>query len=132
MVVLRQGQRSEARVITAVRRHKHYLLVTLRGCDSMDAAEALKGHEVCVREADLPDIGPGEVYHYELVGMRVITTTGDDLGTVAEVMPTPSNDICIVRAREREYLIPLIDSVVKQLDRAQRRLIIDPMPGLLD
>ncbi len=131
-VVLRQGQDCEERCITAIRRHKHYFLVTLHGCDSMNAAEALKGREVCVRETDLPDIGPDEVYHYELVGMAVGTTTGEELGTVAEVMGTPSNDICVVRAGEREYLIPLIASVVKQIDRAGRRLVIDPVPGLLD
>ena len=131
-VVLRQGQDCEERRVTAIRRHKRYLLVTLDGCDSMNAAEDLKGREVCVREGDLPDIGPDEIYHYELVGMTVITTTGEDLGTVAEVMGTPSNDICIVRASQREHLIPLIASVVKQIDRVQRRLIIDPVPGLLD
>ena len=131
-VVLRHGATSEERRVTAVRRHKHYLLVTLHGCDSMSAAEALKGHEVCVHEADLPDIGPDEIYHYELIGMTVITTTGAEVGIVAEVMGTPSNDICVVRAAEREHLIPLIDSVVKEIDRAGRRLIIDPLPGLLE
>ena len=131
-VVLRHGQTCEVHSVTAVRRHKHYLLVTLHGCDSMSAAEALKGREVCVHAADLPDLGPDEIYHYELVGMAVITTTGEAVGTVAEVMATPSNDICVVRAVEREHLIPLVDSVVKAIDRQQRRLVIDPVPGLLD
>jgi 16S rRNA processing protein RimM len=131
-VVLRHGQDCEERRVTAVRRHKHYLLVTLHGCDTMPAAAALKGREVCVHEADLPNIGPDEIYHYELVGMAVLTTTGEDVGTVAEVMTTPSNDICIVRAVEREHLIPLVDSVVKAIDRQRRHLVIDPVPGLLD
>jgi len=131
-IVLRRGQESEERRVTAIRRHKHYVLVTLEGCDSMNAAEALKGREVCVREADLPAIGPDEIYHYELIGMTVITTTGADIGIVTEVMSTPSNDICVVRGAEREYLIPLVASVVKEIDREGRRLIIDPVPGLLD
>jgi 16S rRNA processing protein RimM len=131
-VVLRHGQECEERRVTAIRPHKHYLLVTLQDCDSMNAAEALKGREVCVREADLPSIGPDEIYHYALVGMAVVTTTGEDIGIVAEVMSTPSNDICVVRTAEREHLIPLIPSIVKQIDREQRRLVIDPLPGLLD
>lgn len=131
-VVLRRGQACDERRVTAVRRHKHYLLVTLHGCDSMNAAEALKGHEVCVRDTELPEIGPDEIYHYELVGMAVVTTAGDVLGTVAEVMRTPSNDVCVVRAAEREHLIPLVDNIVTEIDRAGRRLVIDPLPGLLD
>lgn len=131
-VVLRQGADCDERRITAVRRHKHYLLVTLHGCDSMDAAAALKGHEVCVRDTELPDLGPDEIYHYQLVGMAVLTTAGEALGTVVEVMSLPSNDICVVRAAEREYLIPLVSNVITQVDRAGRRLVIDPLPGLLD
>ena len=131
-VVLRHGGECDERRVTTVRRHKHYLLMTLHGCDSMDAAESLKGHEVCVREADLPDIGPNEIYHYELIGMSVVTAAGEDIGTVAEVMGTPSNDICVVRAAEREHLIPLVDSVVKEIDRERRRIVIDPLPGLLE
>jgi 16S rRNA processing protein RimM len=131
-VVLRHGPDREERRVTAVRRHKHYLLVTLHGCDSMNAAEALKGRELCVHEADLPQIGPDEIYHYELVGMTVITAAGADVGTVVEVMATPGNDICVVRAGDREHLIPLVDSIVTQIDRQQRRLVIDPPLGLLD
>jgi 16S rRNA processing protein RimM len=131
-VVLRQGPHCEEHRVTAIRRHKHYLLVTLHGCDSMNAAEALKGREVCVHETDLPEIGPDEIYHYELVGMTVITATGEDVGTVAEVMATPGNDICVVRAGDREHLVPLVPRVVKEIDRERRRLVIDPLPGLLD
>jgi 16S rRNA processing protein RimM len=131
-VMLRDGQGCEERRVTAIRRHKHYLLLTLEGCDSMTAAEALKGREVCVRETDLPDTGPDEIYHYELIGMTVVTTAGEDVGTVADVMSTPSNDICIVRAAGREHLIPLVSSIVKGIDRERRRVLIDPLPGLLD
>jgi len=131
-VVLRQGQECDERRVTAVRRHKHYLLVTLHACDSMTAAEALTGHEVCVRHTELPAIGPDEIYHFELLGMTVVTAAGDTLGTVTEVMSTPSNDICVVRAAEREHLIPLVDTIVTQIDRAGRRLVVDPLPGLLD
>lgn len=131
-VVLRRGDHHEQRRITAIRRHKHYLLAILEGCDSMTAAEALKGYEVCVREADLPKTGPDEIYHYQLLGMTVVTTTGDTIGTVADVMTTGSNDVCVVRGNGREHLIPLIADVVKHIDREQRRVVIDPLPGLLD
>jgi len=92
----------------------------------------LIGYEVCVHEQELPAVGPDEVYHYQLIGMTVVTTAGDEIGLVTDVMPTPANDVCVVRAGAREHLIPLIADVVKEVDRQQRRLIIDPLPGLLD
>jgi 16S rRNA processing protein RimM len=131
-VVLRRGAEQSERCVRAVRRHGQSLLLTLEGCQSMSAAEALIGYELCVRQANLPPVGSGEFYHYELVGMTVVTTTGIEIGTVSEVMRVPSNDVCVVRAGRREHLVPLIADVVKQLDREQRRIVIDPLPGLLE
>ena len=131
-VVLRRGTESQQRRIRAVRPHKHFLLLTLEGCDSMTAAEALIGYEVCVHEAELPPTAAHEIYHYQLLGMTVVTAAGVSLGTVAEVLTTGSSDVCIVRGAGREYLIPLIADIVKQIDRQQSRLVIEPLPGLLD
>lgn len=131
-VLLRRDTDVQERRVDALRRHNRFLLLTLEGCDSMDAARELIGYEVCVREQDLPATGPDEVYHYQLIGMTVVTTAGEALGVVADVMSTPAHDVCVVRAGTREHLIPLIADVVKEVDRQQRRLVIDPLPGLLD
>jgi 16S rRNA processing protein RimM len=131
-VVLRRGAERCERSVRAVRGHGQALLLTLEGCESMSAAEALIGYELCVRQADLPPVATGEIYHYELVGMIVVTTAGVEIGTVSEVMSIASNDVCVVRAGGREHLIPLIADVVKQLDREQRRIVIEPLPGLLE
>ncbi|HVO27080.1 MAG TPA: ribosome maturation factor RimM [Candidatus Margulisiibacteriota bacterium] len=131
-VVLRRGTQELERRIVGVRPHKRLLLLTLEACDSMSAAEALVGCEVCVSEDDLPPASPDELYHYQLLGMTVVTTAGAEIGVVTEVLALGSNDVCVVRADEREHLIPLIADVVRHIDRADKRLVIDPLPGLLD
>jgi 16S rRNA processing protein RimM len=131
-VVLRRGAEMHVRRLSAVRQHKHYLLLSLEGCESMTAAQQLIGYEVCVRERELPPVRPGEVYHYELIGMRVVTTLGTEVGVVAEVMQTAANDICVVHGEGREHLIPLIAEVIAEVDRVGRRVVIAPLPGLLE
>lgn len=131
VLLQRADQRQQCRV-TAVRRHKQLLLLSIEGCTSMDAARALVGWEVCVPEQELPAPAPGEVYHYELRRMTVVTTTGVELGRIADVLVTAGNDVCVVRDGTREYLIPLIADVVKAVDRTAQRLIIEPLPGLLE
>lgn len=120
------------RRVATVRSHKQFLLVTLEGCDSMSAAEELVGYEVCVREQDLPPLAANQIYHYQLIGMTVVTTQGTHLGIIAEVMSTKSSDVCVVRDGAREYLVPWIDNVVKHVDPDTRQVTIDPLPGLLD
>ena len=131
-VVLRRGAQQQTRRIVALRPHKHLMLTTLEDCDSMTAAQALIGFEVCVHEEELPPTGPHEVYHHHLLGMTVVTTAGLALGVITEVIPIGSNDVCVVRSAASEHLIPLIADVVHTVDRKEKRLVIDPLPGLLD
>ena len=131
-VILRRGTEQQARRIVGLRSHKHLVLLTLDGCDSMTAAEALIGCEVCVPENQLPPVGVDEVYYYQLLGMTVVTTAGTEVGIVTEVIPTGSNDVCVVCSEAREHLIPLIADIVRHVDRENKRLVIDPLPGLLD
>ena len=60
------------------------------------------------------------------------TTDGRALGTIAETFSTGLNDVWIVRDGPREHLIPIIADVVREIDHDGRRVVIEPMPGLLD
>jgi 16S rRNA processing protein RimM len=132
VVLRRDGELSPTR-ITAVRPHKRLLLITLEDCTTRNAAEALVGCELCVQESQLPPAKEDEVYHYELVGMTVVCVGGSEVGTIEQVLPLPSNDVCVVRsAAGREHLIPIIASVIRKIDREARRLVIEPLPGLLE
>jgi len=95
-------------------------------------AEALIGSTVAVPRAQLPPMAPEAVYHIDLIGCAVRTTTGEELGTVAEMIVTGSNDVCVVRSATRECLIPLIADVIDRLDVPARMIVVRPVPGLLD
>jgi 16S rRNA processing protein RimM len=112
--------------------HGRGMLVALDGIRDRDAATALTGMRVLVRAADLPALAPDEFYHHELHGFAMTTTDGRALGTIAETFSTGTNDVWVVRDGAHEHLIPIIADVVREIDRARRRVVIEPMPGLLD
>jgi 16S rRNA processing protein RimM len=118
--------------IVALAPHGRGMLLTLEGIADRDAAAALTGMRVLVRAADLPAPDEGEFYTYELEGFSVVTTEGRALGTIAETFPTGLNDVWVVRGDGQEHLIPIIADVVREIDRPARRVVIHPMPGLLD
>jgi 16S rRNA processing protein RimM len=132
VVLMWPDGRRRAGQVRAARRHKRFLLVQLDGVDDLDAAEALVGCTVAVPRAALPAPEADAVYHADLIGCAVVTTAGEPLGTVEGVMVTGSNDVCVVRDGRREVLIPLIADVIAELDVAGRRLVVRPIPGLLD
>jgi len=132
VIVLRHGDTEHARRVIAVRPHKNLLLLTLDGCTSMTAAETLVGADVCVPASALPPPGPDEVYFRDLIGLEMVTLDGAPVGTVTAIMPLPSSDVCVVHAGAREHLVPLVADIVKEIDVAGGRIVIDPPPGLLD
>jgi 16S rRNA processing protein RimM len=125
------GSTAERRVLAA-RRHKSFILLQLEGVTSADDAEALIGSTVCVRREELPELAPGEAYYRDVLGCAVSTEGGEALGTVREVIPTGSNDVCVVDGNGREYLIPLIADAIALLDVERRVIVVRALPGLLD
>lgn len=118
--------------VVSMRRHKNFILVCFEGVDTADAAERLIGRTVCIDRDKLPPPPPGRFYHVDLVGVAVVTEEGTPVGTVREVFPTGSNDVLVVEGDGREHLIPLIADVVVDIDAEARRVVIRPLPGLLD
>ena len=127
----RDGTWLAARIV-AVAPHGRGMLLGLDGIADRDAAAALTGMRVLVRAADLPAPDAGEFYHHELHGFAMVTTDGRMLGTIAETFATGLNDVWVVRGDGGEHLIPIIADVVREIDRAGRRVVIEPMPGLLE
>ena len=127
----RDGTWLTATIATAAP-HGRGMLLGLDGIADRDAAAALTGMRVLVRAADLPALDPGEFYHHELHGFAMVTTDGRALGTIAETFTTGLNDVWVVRGDCGEHLIPIIADVVREIDRAARRVVIEPMPGLLE
>jgi 16S rRNA processing protein RimM len=132
LILVRDDGTTERRRVLASRPHKRFVLVTLEGVTTADAAEALIGCAVAVPRAERPPPGPASVYHVDLIGCAVQTTSGEALGTVQELIVTGSNDVCVVRGGGREVLIPLIADVIASLDTSARTIIVHPLPGLID
>lgn len=132
VVVERDGATREVVVVSASPHARGTVLLELDGVIDRTAAEALVGSRVLVRAADLPAAADDEFYWHEVIGFRVDTIDDVSLGTITECLATGANDVWVVRDGDREHLIPVIADVVRTIDRTTRRIVIDPLPGLLD
>ena len=113
--------------------HKpNVFVVTLQGIGDRDAAETLRGAEVFIRESDAAPLDEDEYFLHDLPGLEVETVAGEPVGTVKDVLETGANDVLVVtRLDGSEVLIPMIRDIVKSLDIPAKRLVIEPMEGLL-
>ena len=125
--------RGEPRTVLDVRHPKGYPCVLFEGYEHPDAAAVLRGSVIEIEDADLPELGAGEYYVHDLVGIEVVTTAGDTLGALAEVLRTGANDVYIVRkSGQRDLLLPAIGDVIAEVDLEGRRMVVELLPGLLE
>ena len=125
-----------ARTLT-VRWAKHHgrgLRMSLESVNDRNQAESLVGSSILVEKSRLPVLEDDTYYWSELMGLTVYDTAGLLLGRLDEVIPTPANDVYVVKGeidgRLRETLIPAIGTVVCDIDLERRTMIVDPPEGL--
>jgi len=118
--------REETRRVSAVRMHQDAALVSLEGVDDRNAAETLRGVSVLIQQDELPPLEPDAYYESQLLGLRVETESGRDLGRIKKVHFYPANDVYETDVA----LIPAIADVVVQVDLAEGRLLVRDLPGL--
>ena len=83
------------------------------------------------RNQDNP-LPEGEYYHDQIIGLQVVTTGGERIGEITDILEGQSNDNYIVRGARGEVLIPAIADVIRFIDLAAGRLTIEAIEGLLD
>jgi len=102
------------------------------GYDSPEQARTLNGWLVKVPEEETVPLPEGSYYWFELIGMEVFSEGGDKLGTIVDIFETGSNDVYVVKRGRKEVYIPATQEVIRQVDRAARRMIIHLMDGLME
>jgi 16S rRNA processing protein RimM len=118
--------------IRATRIHAGTLLVAVAGYDSPEAAAALTGQLLAIPEADALPPPAGHFYPWQLVGCRVVTEDGREVGQVLRIEPSPAQDLWVVGEGIREHLVPAVADIVREVDLAGRRVVIRPPDGLLE
>lgn len=119
--------------VKSARAHKGQAIVKLAGIDSIEAAEPLVGREVFATREMLPRTRDDEYYWADLVGCRVYTAAGEEVGTVVRLENIgPHDNLIVERPGRAEAQIPFVEAMLKSVDVKGRRIEVDPPEGLLD
>ncbi|UHA73961.1 ribosome maturation factor RimM [Paenibacillus sp. 481] len=114
------------------REHKNMYVVKLEQFDNINDVEKYKGWILKVTEADLLELPDNEYYYFEIVGCRVVTDEGEELGTIKEILAPGANDVWVVKQpKGKELLIPVIDEVVLDVNVQEKLVTVHLMEGLV-
>ena len=132
VIIERKNKEPLEFTIASYRMHKGLHMLTFEGINNINDIEYLKG-ETIMQERDHEEIelGEHEYYYSDIIGCTVFDDDDTPIGRVTEIFETGANDVWVVKG-DKEYLIPYIADVVKDIDVEGRRIQITPMEGLLD
>jgi 16S rRNA processing protein RimM len=114
--------------VSASREAQGFTYITLKGFRDRTSVERLRHALLQIPESDLPPLGEGEFYRYQLIGLLVVNRDGEELGVLEEIIETGANDVYRVRGPDGDLLLPALDDVIANIDLGARRMVVDPPP----
>ena len=97
-----------------------------------DEAHALAGHDLYLPLDLLPELTGNQFYFHEVTGFKVIDSEHGDIGTIQTIIDYPAQPLFQIMKNGTEILIPVIDPVIKKVDREQKTIYIEAPNGLID
>jgi 16S rRNA processing protein RimM len=121
------GEPEGTRVRYEVAQARHdgrWIRAQLKGVDDRDAAERLRGRDVEVLRSALPPTAAREYYREDLIGLRVRTGAGTELGRVRHFIEAPTESVMVVQG-EREYWVPAVPRYLRRVDLERGEIEVD-------
>ena len=126
-------KKGETKLSVSSRPHKTIAIVKAKGIDTIEEAEKLRGRVLYINRSDAR-LAPGEYFIQDLMGLDVIDIdTSKSYGKITDVLKTGANDVYqVTDEKKKDYLIPVIDDGVKEIDINGGKVLSKPLKGLFD
>ena len=112
-------------IMDSCRVQKSCNLVKLRGIDTMEAAQGMRGKTVELYREDIDD---DVIFAAELIGMEVFCDE-ENIGKITDVLDYPGNSVYVVKGRY-EYMIPAVKQFILETDMEANRMQVKLIEGM--
>lgn len=113
-----------ARRVEWSRKRPPGFVVKLSELDTRTLAETYRGSYLEVEDEDLRSLPVGRWYHHQLIGLKVATEGGEELGMLTSVLERPANDVWVVEEGTVEHLVPATHDAVLDVDLQAGRVTV--------
>lgn len=132
IIVDSQNKQTSVTVQTS-RLHKNMFILQFAEFSNINEVEKFKGALVKIEAKNQKPLEEGEYYYHEIIGCKVVTEEGQELGLISEVLTPGANDVWVVSLpKGKQLLLPVIDDVILNVDIALKTIRIHLMEGLLE
>ena len=132
-VILDTGKEKRNLTIQSVKYQKNLVILKCKEVNDRNEVELLRKAELYVTRDQAVELEEGEYFIADLLGCKVVSDVGEDLGVLDDVLQTGANDVYSVKKKgEKELLIPVIPQCVLNVDIEKKEILVHLWEGLRD
>jgi 16S rRNA processing protein RimM len=118
--------------VSQSKRFKKGLIVQFEELQDRDSADLWRGRYLLAPFSELPPLQQDEVYLHDLIGMAVVSATGEQIGAVTTFYELPQGIMLDVKTTRESVIIPYRPEIVVKTDIGARTIVINDTLGFLD
>lgn len=124
--------KNESTRVQRSRRVRGGMVVKLDIVNDRNQAELLRGQEITVTPEQVSPPPQGSYYHFQVLGLNVLSHEGENLGKIQEIIETGANDVYVVHLEgRRDVLIPALEDVILDVDLERGSMTVRLPDGLI-
>ena len=132
-VILDTGKEHKTLNIEGVKFFKNMVILKFKGLDNINDVEMWRQKDLLITRDQAVKLSPDENFIVDLIGLTVMTDTGEKLGIMQDVLQTGANDVYIVKMESgKEVLLPAIKDCILNVDLEKGEMLVHVLDGLLD
>lgn len=113
--------------------HKDQLVLKFAGVDTISDADRFRNSELWVAPSERGKLPEGEYFQSDILGCRLVNeATGEEIGAVTGWQAYGGPPLMELEIEGREVLIPFVPEICKQVDIANKRIMVALPEGILD
>ena len=117
--------------VDKIRITKNMVILKLKDIENIEEAKMIVGSILEVERKNAVKLSKDTYFTFEIIGLEVYTENNIFLGKVENIVSTGSNDVYVVKSKDKEELfIPAIHEVVKNVNLEKKRITIKMLDGL--
>lgn len=111
---------------------KGNVLLKFKHHENINDVEKFRNLFVWIDEKDKVKLAKDSYFLSDILGLEVYLKDNTHIGTVKDILQPGANDVYVVKSGEKDFLIPAIKDVIKEINIDENKMIIDPLEGMLE
>ena len=132
-VILDLGKEQKTLTIEQVKFFKNMVILKFKGLDNINDVDMWRQKDLLITRDQAVKLQPDENFIVDLIGLKVVTDEGSELGVMTDVIQTGANDVYVVKMNSgKEVLLPAIKDCILHVDLDKGEMLVHVLDGLLD